>query len=152
MIGHIWEFWKFDHERFFKDMALEVTGLKNWEAYAPDPNTGKSVRTGEIKGLSVVAVICYDGNGYKLTNKELEQGLTEYTNKLHQVTFHLANVKVSDSPVKMGDKIAGDGFADQGGYFRPVITKCVPYSPSGNNFLSELSIEVSEFQFIKSKK
>lgn len=143
MLGHINDFYNFDFEGFIREKALEVVEISGWDEYKRT-EAGKSEKTGVVLGSRVRASIIHDGTNYNLKDGEM------FSNKFKDMIFKI-RLPLSEVNIKCGDKIAGEAFSDQGGYYKPLVVSCKPYSTSGfgNN---ELSIEVSGFQKIDKKK
>lgn len=140
MINNLYEFTKtiFDFDKFFNEKACEITGIKNWMEYKDGEITGN------VLGSVITCVILHDGYNYS-PNKKGEV----ITNKLKEIRFKIKK-NIENVGVSLGDRIAGNAFKDQGGYFSPVVVLAKPYG--NNGFLSDLSIEVSEFRKIEKKK
>ena len=142
-LGHLWEFEKFDFDRFFAEKACEVVGFQTWDEYRKGAD-GKSEKTGVSLGVRVVCSILSDNTKYNLRKTELS-----FSNRLKEITFKI-KCDMSNCPVKIGDKVCGSAFTPQGGFYLPVVQECTAYGQNG--FKNELSILVSDFKLIEKKK
>lgn len=136
-LGHLEDFRKFDFALFFRDKACEVTSILAWDEYKKEVG-GRSEKTGNILGCRVKCTIIQDSTNYDLKVGE------EFSNKYKDIVFKIP-VSADKLNLKMGDKVCGSSYSDQGGYFKPVVVKCIPYASSGFK-INELSIEVSGFE------
>lgn len=144
-LGHLWEFEKFDWERFFDSKACEVVGFQTWDEYVKDSETGKNIKSGKVLGVRIVTTILSDQTEYKLTKSEVA-----FSNRLKELVFKF-DLPAEKCPVKIGDKICGSAFIPQGGFWLPHIKACVAYGQNG--FKNDISIVVDRFEYIeKSKK
>lgn len=141
-LGHLDDFRKFDFDLFFKDKACEVTAILSWDEYKKAEG-GKSEKTGNVLGCRVKCTILQDCTNYDLKAEE------EFSNKYKDIVFKIP-VSADKLNLKMGDKVCGSSYTDQGGYFKPVVVKCIPYASSGFK-INELSIEVSCFERVSKK-
>lgn len=143
-LGHLWEFEAFDFERFFAKKACEVVGLQTWDEYVKDSESGKNVKSGKCLGVRLVCTILSDSTEYRLTKSEIS-----FSNRLKELVFKI-DLPADKVPVKIGDRICGSAFIDQGGFWYPHIKSCNAYGQNG--FKNDLSIVVDRFEFIDKPK
>ena len=148
-IGHIWEFYKVrydvDWEKFFSKKACEVTGITSWYEYSKGAD-GKSVKTDKVIGSRIKVIIVYDTTEYKLKDNEIG-----FTNRLKELTIKIPDVMPEDVSIKVGEKICGSAYNDQGGFWQMDIADVKPYSTGGNGFMNDFSITAAGFKWLPKK-
>lgn len=128
-MNNLYQFERFDFERFWKGKVARVLAINPWYEYKDGE------KTGNVIGSVLQCSIEVDNTVYKETKKGVAPN-----NLGEQVFFRVSN-KDSFAGVSVGSQIGYEK-----GMFSPVIKSCSAYpSRQGSNYKDKLSIEVIKF-------